>query len=381
MKKTLIAMAVLAASGASMAQVTMYGVVGSAYQNQKSTVVTAGNGVDTRADGIVDVGAIGGGRLGFRGTEDLGGGLKANFNLEAGVGTSNGFTTASTTAVGTHQPGQAAGQNQLFNRQSWVGLSGGFGALQLGRTSSPFTDVVGASDVFGGSGITTVNLDGALGGTRQSNGVFYTTPSMGGFVVKAMYALLDTGTSAVNGTAQTTANGLRVGYVAGPLAVHVGSGILDSTGVVGTTQAAGVTSRTDGQAIGFSYDFGAAKLFAGATKTKAQANVGVDSTVENTDSNIGVSVPVGALTLLGGLGRNSRTSIGTGTAAAGTEDVTATGTGADWVLGAYYNFSKRTVAYLKTGVFNKIDFGANLGTANANRIETSSTSIGIRHEF
>jgi predicted porin len=352
MKKTLIAMAVLAASGASMAQVTLYGVVGAGYQNQKSTVVTAGTAVDTRNDGIVNVGAIGGGRFGMRGTEDLGGGLKANFNLEATANTADGTATASNTTTGV---------NQLFNRQSWVGLSGGFGEVQLGRTFTPLYNVASASDVFEDTGISTVNL---TANNRVSNGLFYTTPNtLGGFVVRAMYSTLDTGTNVT--PAATTANGIRVGYVAGPFAAHVGTGLIDTT-------AGAVTGRSDGSAIALTYDFGAAKLFFGAIKGKNQANVGIDTYTENTESNVGLSVPVGAITLMGAIGRNTRTQITTGA-----EDVTATGTGGDWALGAYYNFSKRTVAYLKTGVFNKIDFGG----ATVNRIETSATHVGIRHSF
>ena len=115
MKKSLIALAVLAASGAAMAQssVTLYGVVdaGVTYINGKDnwSGVTSGNNLTSR--------------LGFRGTEDLGGGLKANFvleggfNLDAGDGNSSG----------------AAGTGFEFKRQSTVGLAGNFGEVRLGR--------------------------------------------------------------------------------------------------------------------------------------------------------------------------------------------------------------------------------------------------------
>lgn len=370
MKKTLIAMAVLAASGASMAQVTLYGVVGAQYQDQKTTVNAAGVATETRSNGIQNVGAIGGGRFGMRGTEDLGGGLKANFQLEATANTADGTSTATSGAVANTSTGAITGAtDQLFNRQSWVGLSGGFGSIQLGRTFTPLYEAASVADVFEDTGISTLgffNTTGADFANRSSNGLHYTTPNtLGGFVVKAMYANLEAGT----GTAPTatTSNGIRVGYAAGPLAVHVATTVTDVT-----TASPNVTARSDGQAIGFSYDFGAAKVHAGYVKGKTQANVGTDSTVENNETNIGVSVPVGAITLLGGLGRNSRTTVATGT-----EDATATGSGSDWALGAYYNFSKRTVAYLKTGVFGKYDFGG----PSQNSRSISATSIGVRHAF
>lgn len=360
MKKTLIAMAVLAASGASMAQVTLYGVVGAQYQDQKQTVTTAGASVETRTNGIQNVGAIGGGRFGMRGTEDLGGGLKANFQLEATANTADGTATATNTTTGV---------NQLFNRQSWVGLSGGFGNIQLGRTFTPLYEAASVADVFEDTGISTLgffNTAGADFANRSSNGLHYTTPNtLGGFVVKAMYANVEGGTG-VAPTA-TTSTGIRVGYAAGPLAAHIATTTTDVT-----TAGPNVTARSDGQAIGFSYDFGAAKVHAGFVRGKTQANVGLDNTVENNETNVGVSVPVGAITLLGSLGRNSRTTV-----ANGGETDTATGSGSDWALGAYYNFSKRTVAYLKTGVFGKYDFGG--PTQNSRAI--AATSIGIRHAF
>lgn len=370
MKKTLIAMAVLAASGASFAQVTLYGVVGAGYQQQRATVVAAGVSTETRTDGISNVAAIGGGRFGMRGTEDLGGGLSANFNLEATANTSDGTDGGATTA------------NQLFNRQSTIGLAGGFGEVKLGRTFTPVYQVVGASDVFDDTGISTVNMTSAAtlaGGNRASNGIFYTTPNtLGGFNVKAMFGTIDTGissgTAATATAAKTQNSGLSVGYAAGPLAVSAGLGYNETdTAAAG---AAVVNARNDAQAISFSYDFGPAKLFAGYVKNKLTADTSLNSYVENSETNVGVSVPLGAVTLLAGLGRNSRTTV-----ANGAETATATGTGNDWALGAYYNLSKRTVAYVKTGVFNKFDFGATAVTNAGNRQDTTASAIGLRHAF
>jgi predicted porin len=350
MKKTLIAMAVLAASGASMAQVTLYGVVGGQLQSQKTE---ATGSADVKADGFGNIGAIGGGRFGMRGTEDLGGGLSANFALEATANTSDGTTTAGTVSGTT-------ATNVLFNRQSWAGVSGGFGAVRLGRSKTPFNETIDVSDPFDTTGLSAVGLDGAQTASgRASNSLFYATPNiLGGFVVKALYGKWDTtGGAATTSPADITNTGLSVGYSAGPLVVSLGFG---NSETVTTT-----TAKTDGQALSASYDFGAAKLFAGYAQTEAKAA----TNVEDSEINVGVTVPMGAMTFLAALGRNSRTTTGS------TNNAGATGDGNDWVLGGYYNLSKRTVAYVKTGVTGKFDFD------NGGSREVTGTAIGIRHAF
>jgi predicted porin len=349
MKKTLIAMAVLAASGASMAQVTLYGVTGGQFQMQETTTVSTtstplplGTITKTNADGFGNVAAIGGSRFGMRGTEDLGGGLSANFNFEATVGVADGTTSAN---------------QQLFNRQSWAGLSGGFGAVRLGRSKTPFTETVDMSDPFDTTGLSAIGLEQTPSG-RVSNGLFYATPNiLGGFVVKALYGALDTSTNTTPG--ETTNTGLSVGYSAGPFAASFGLGNLE---VVSSTS----TLETDGQALSGTYDFGAAKLFVGYAKTEQETSL--IGSVENSEINVGVTVPMGAVTLLAGMGRNSRTTVSDTT---GAEIAAGTGDGNDWVLGAYYNLSKRTVAYVKAGTVDKFDFGA----------KKTGSAIGIRHAF
>lgn len=122
--------------------------------------------------------------------------------------------------------------------------------------------------------------------------------------------------------------------------------------------------------LGGSYDFGPAKLFASYTRGKVQANTALQTYTEDSEANLGLSVPVGALTFMAGYGRNARTQITAGVEAAGN-----TGNGSDLVLGATYTLSKRTTAYLKTGTYDKFDFGS----ANANKI--NATALGVRHVF
>ena len=134
MKKSLIALAVLAASGAAMAQssVTLYGVAdaGVTYLNGADnwSGVTSGNNLTSR--------------LGFRGVEDLGGGLKANFVIEGGFNLDNGDGASG-------YAGAKAGEGFQFKRRSTVGLSGGFGEVRMGRELTAAYNATARYDPFG----------------------------------------------------------------------------------------------------------------------------------------------------------------------------------------------------------------------------------------
>src|SRR4051812_3948147 len=138
MKKTLIALAALATAGVASAQssVTLFGVVDLSYEN----VHTAAG----RVSGLAPS-ANSSSRLGFRGVEDLGGGMSASFWLEAAIAPQSGISSSGTT--GNNQNPPAAGATPLFNgataggltfnRRSTVSLSGGFGEVRLGRDYTP----------------------------------------------------------------------------------------------------------------------------------------------------------------------------------------------------------------------------------------------------
>ena len=202
MKKSLIAVAVAAALPAfaqAQTNVTLYGIMdlGASWVDQDKT----------GADGqfMIISGVQSTSRFGIRGSEDLGGGLSAVFNLEAGVSADTGDTNTTANAVG----GQIQSvSNNLFQRRSVVGLKGGFGEVLLGRDYTPGFSAQGTVDVMG------YGLWGNLlgwsvnGGTliRASNGIHYTSPVIGatkcaatpaptecgafdgGLTIKAMYA-------------------------------------------------------------------------------------------------------------------------------------------------------------------------------------------------
>lgn len=173
MKANLIAAALLTAfSGAAMAQtsVTIYGVADAAIAHE-----------DADSPSIKSRTAIHAGqassRLGFRGTEDLGNGLKALFNLEAGIQLDTG-----------------AGDSALFGRRAVVGLEGGFGTVTVGREYTPVDDVSSASHILG-QGFYGSNLSAFTNGKitrRVSNAVKYKTASLQGFKVGAIVGLGET---------------------------------------------------------------------------------------------------------------------------------------------------------------------------------------------
>jgi predicted porin len=131
MKKSLVALAVLAAAGAASAQssVTLFGIVDAAYGR------VSGNG--TSITGVSNSG-INSSRLGFRGTEDLGGGMSAGFWLEGQLSNDDGRgagTSTNNQATGGAIAGLNGGQGLTFNRRSTVG----FGAKSWLWRNSPGT--------------------------------------------------------------------------------------------------------------------------------------------------------------------------------------------------------------------------------------------------
>jgi predicted porin len=341
MKKSLIALAVLAASGAAFAQstVTLYGVADLGYNTDEKTVGT----VATKTTGLTSI--LSGSRLGFRGTEDLGGGLKANFVMEYAV-----------------QPDEAA--TTMANRQSFVGLSGGFGSVNLGRQ---YTQIHGVQGSFDANGNATAAgwLGGGTSTVRQSNAIVYSTPSFSGFSAAVELGFAEAaqgGSTSVTGNAgNTTAFGL--GYANGPLTVKAASETIKLAKLSYTAPGAAAADLSDALAsrkatsIGASYDLGVAKVMAVSTSAKA----GSSDKGEVKTSNFGVSVPMGAITL------NATVSNGK-YIDSGAASVKTNG----YQVGANYSLSKRTTAYVLMGE------GKNKATT-ATKHETFA--MGVRHTF
>jgi len=358
MKKSLIALAVLAASGAAMAQssVTLYGVAdaGVTYLNGADnwSGVTSGNNLTSR--------------LGFRGVEDLGGGLKANFVIEGGFNLDNGDGASG-------YAGAKAGEGFQFKRRSTVGLSGGFGEVRMGRELTAAYNATARYDVFGSVGIGQSRLwadggvvDGA-GATsaavttnqRISNALTYVSPSFSGFKVGLNY-----------GFGETTASNSDSGYMGaglmydnGPLSLGLGLERLNN----GVNSVA--TSDIDAWSLGGSYDFGVAKLLAGYRESTVDR-----AAVENKRSGyyVAATAPVGAGTVRVSYNRYEN------------ELANVTGKADQFAIGYVYGLSKRTSVY-GTYAYLKNKNGANLYTLGSGGLKTNGSQqgvqVGVSHSF
>ena len=151
MKKSLIAIAIMAVAGTAAAQssLSLYGVADLWVGKTKNGKFQAGD------DGLASS------RWGMKGTEDLGGGLKAHFNFEQGLDLSNGSTGAG------------------FDRQANVGFSSGFGTLKLGRSFTAFDDINGAANSGFDSALSATSAWTSYSGSSSAQ-IYYATPEMGG---------------------------------------------------------------------------------------------------------------------------------------------------------------------------------------------------------
>jgi predicted porin len=377
MKKTLIAMAALAATGA-FAQVTVYGRLDAGYA---MTTNTAAN-VETKANGVQSHNSVSS-MWGLKGTEDLGGGMNGFFQLEqdvytangdqgvsggsGGVGVTSGVVSTTTSRVATEIG---------FNRTALIGVNGGFGSIAFGRDYVPTFKLVGATDVNNLSRISTVQLPGASGNSTQPNLVFYSTPDISGFKLNVAYGNQDSTKATDAGDTSTKITNVTATYTNGPLMVGVGSGTTEvkSAGSVATNTfvvngqtvfAAGVDKIT-GTVLAASYDFGKFALKGNAITSKATTAT-TDATA--TELNLGATVPMGKATLIAQIGTNKVTATGLA------EDMT----GSDAVLGVDYALSARTALFAKTGTYAKVS-GTLAGDA-AYDTKSTSTAIGIKTTF
>ena len=239
MKRTLLALVAAAGAAAASAQsssVTLFGVadVSVAYISTKDKV-----GDSKSVYGLAN-GGNSSSRLGFRGEEDLGGGLKAGFWLEGGINVDDG------------------GSGFKFDRRSTVSVMGNFGEVRLGRDKTPGYQNLETFHAFGDTGMGGINghnlISSSAAGTpegsnpkRVSNSVSYLLPKLGGVYGQITYGF---GEQAGNNSLSSTV-GLRVGYANGPLNV---------AGAYGTVKGGEVGNTVNYKHfnLGASYNFGVA---------------------------------------------------------------------------------------------------------------------------
>lgn len=364
MKKSLLALAVLGAfAGAASAQssLTVFGIVDLSVNSIK-------NGPTTLKS--MDSNQLNSNRLGFRGTEDLGGGMSASFWLEGAMGNDDG------TGNGASGGGNGAFD---FKRRSTVSLSGGFGEVRLGRDYVNTFSNVASFDVYGAngfgnflniyagsqktladgktkSGAFNANLGSAVTtAVRANNMVGYFTPgNLGGFYGSVQLA-------AGEGTNANKYTGFRLGYAAGPV---------DVAAAMSQTNTA-TSDKYKVFNVGASYNLGVAKLMAQYDQRKYGA-------LKYTSYQFSTSVPLGQ--------GEFRASYAKGNAEGGNTSANdASLLGLEYI----YNLSKRTALYTQYGrLSNKGASNLTLGGAtltdaqiNAGGFTSTGYGAGVRHIF
>ena len=355
MKKTLVAMAVMAVAGAASAQATLYGVIDAGLQMTTTTVA----GVDLAKNNVglqQNASFMNGNRWGLKGTEDLGGGMSALYQLESGF------------AIDT---GKSSQSSRLFGRQAYVGLSGGFGTVTLGRQYTGLDTLWGTYDAgeYGGNSAMSFAWNGGVVGDigRVDNMIQYSTPTMSGFSALIQYA---PGEDKDTGKDASSYTGLLVGYSAGPLSAHLGyeSASIKTAGTFDSVNAASAIALAPGvntmasTALGISYDLGMAKLMGGVNMATADAGV------KETGYMLGAIIPAGAATLNLTYAAETRSA-----------DAKVDGKGTGFAGHVRYSLSKRTSVY--AGFLSGKSTQSVTAGAAQDEAAVTTYMAGVKHTF
>ncbi len=260
-RPSLIALAALCGAAGAQAQssVTIYGAVGLDVLSASKVY----NGTTTKSMVKIEDNAIVNSRIGFKGSEDLGGGLKAIFDLESSIAPDTGKTNGTA----------------FWNRGAFVGLAGDFGTIKLGHQWDAADDLMGNYFVFGYYAPFLLSGFYSLS-NYYDNAIKYSTPNMGGFQAVAFYSL---GEKTVSSSAGNLFQ-LAATYDAGPFSIG---------GMYDTTKDALGTGKTDTTyALGASYNFGMAKLRLGYSR----ADVEIGTPFKANLIDVGVDVPFSDMT-------------------------------------------------------------------------------------
>lgn len=325
MKKMLLALllpAVFTASASAQTSVTVYGLL--------DLGITSESGGPTGSKLTLGSGIQSGSRLGFKGSEDLGGGLAAIFTLENGFNPDDG----------------TQGQGRLFGRQAFVGLQGGFGTVTAGRQYAPLWSAIDSLDP----------VDGIAGGShnlmrrdvRTDNTIKYVSPSLSGLSGELAYSL---GEVPGNSAASRILGG-GLAYANGPLLLKLAHQSKNN---------ATDTDRSKSTYLGGSYNFGMVKALLGY-----EVNKGVGA-IDDRVAVIGAAVPFGASTVMLSYTRK--------------DDKSSANDDARQLALAYtYALSKRTnlySSYTRINNENTLVSRTRTGDGSGDR----EFNVGIRHKF
>jgi predicted porin len=337
MKKTILALAVLASGFAGTAQaqnsnVSIYGIADLGFVRDIGATATGSTSTITS-------GAQSASRIGFKGREDLGNGMAAIFTLESGVLMDTGASDQG---------------GLLFGRQAFVGLQTKAGTVRVGRMYNPLYEARHTFDPFDGGFGGDYGRLFITGGKRDNNSIVYDSPKLFGAVdVQALYALGEQPGDA----AKARQMGLSVNYKKGPVDFIV---VTDSTNNTPVGTAPIVTTRST--AAGGAYDFKRLMITAVAQVNSSSAAVPLDTR----DYLLGLTVPFGAHKVIG-------TYILHANRAAADSDSRQAAIGYNYIL------SKRTNLYASYARLEN-DRLARLQTAALGGTDRIF-SAGIRHKF
>ncbi len=364
MKKSLLALAVSAAVAVpALAQnVTVYGTLDQAVGSKETSASTSGTAA---FGGVLTTNVIG-----FRGSEDLGGGLKAEFQFETEP---NMFT---------QREGATAAGTLASTGTSFLRVTGGFGTVSLGRFGALARNAGGTGSFIGNIGLAgnVASLDTtfvATAGSRLSvrtlgdftdNAVAYTSPNVSGFTAQVYQSFENNSVGfRTNGTVTSANTGdqtaIGATYVQGPLAVGIGN----------ITRDISATAKAVTMSLGANYDFGVARVGLSYNKLTEDDSAAAAS---HKVTVVQASVPLDAgLALIGSYHFYK-------------QDLNATLNKAKgFSIGLTKALSKRTTAYaahatVKNENNASYSLGANdMNTAQTNGFDPTATWVGIRHTF
>jgi predicted porin len=385
MKKLLIATAALAmVAGTAQAQssVSVYGIIDMGYNSTKYENNNNVAGANGKSSTMGAVSALSSSRLGFRGTEDLGGGTSANFVLELGLLSQT--VGAAGNSSGTNLD-TTADKARIFT----VGLSNkDLGTVRIGRDKTPaqlatekytaggannsvgefFLYGTNAADFGGGANVADFDVTNENFGERVSGGVFYTSPTFSGFTLNALYAKDETKDQ--DGTITATATGISTNAKSentGLSIAYEGIQNLSLTYAMHEQKviAAGTTTtaKNEFQTFGASYTLGSVKVFGQWVDAEKKSTAGAQTAAQD-GYQVGVGYTMGKTYLWAQMGDAEQE------AAAGVKAYDRKG----YQLGARYDMSKRTSLYAIYGAQEAEKSGSATN-------EVSALNLGVRHSF
>jgi len=352
MKKHIIAAAVAAAVAVpAMAQnVSIGGNFDMSYdfgdQNATTQLLNAAGAFTTSA-------------ITISGTEDLGGGLKAYFNVNSRLGNGNLISGATGSKEATQDKvSDRAGAINFGDRGFQVGITGAFGDVAIGKT----TGTAFGGTIRGGVAGNFSLLSESRWGDRPNNMISYTTPAFNGLKGRAIYQT--SGGNFRDGDSNGSYE-LSLNYVNGPLTVDAAYNKVKAGAYTDSNDEADATVAGSDTGVRAQYNFGsfAANLSYINNETAAAST--------RRQWSAGVTVPLGNINLLAEYGKR---------------DAAASSTGDGFYnVGAVYNLSKRTNVY---AVYNKLrdatGTGKSIADSDENADSTADTAryvVGIRHSF